>query len=226
MSFENLVPNEDFYYSISFRNNEIMLDVNFTKDNDGNQTMNVEPIVFPHEFDPDSGLPGFILGAKPYVLQVPGKQKESAWLINMSRLSSKVFNWTVEIVGWISLVTCIGLLFFNVDMTRPMLDFLRIVKPISRFKYINIYYGGIVEIFLTQYKNIYHLIADERDDEIEQFFVDTRGSLRRFYIPVLTFTTIPDKYIFYIVSPRSPRHSYSSNYSRPNYTSTPRREST
>jgi hypothetical protein len=106
----------------------------------------------------------------------------------MSKISGKVFTWLVEATGWISLIMTIVLLFFDVDMSKSLLDFLRIVKPITRFKYINIYYGGIVEIFLSNLRNIFHLVKDQRSDENERLFVDTRASLRRFYLPVLSFT--------------------------------------
>ena len=196
---EGLVHNRDFVYKIEFRLNEIIVDLNFTFDKPGYSKMTVIPKKFWARFDSSANRSEFVLAKTPFSRDIRVSQFDSKWLIDMSKISGKVFTWLIEATGWLSLIVTIVLLFFDVDMSKSLLDFLRIVKPITRFKYINIYYGGIIEIFLANLKNIFHLVRDQRSDENERLFVDTRASLRRFYLPVLSFTSIPDKYLLYLV---------------------------
>lgn len=189
----------DFVYKIEFRLNEIIVDLNFTFDKPGYSKMTVTPKKFWAKFDSSANRSEFVLAKTPFSRAIRVSQFDSKWLIDMSKISGRVFTWLVEAAGWLSLVVTMVLLFFDVDMSKSLLDFLRIVKPITRFKYINIYYGGIIEIFLANLKNIFHLVRDQRSDENERLFVDTRASLRRFYLPVLSFTSIPDKYLLYLV---------------------------
>lgn len=196
---EGLIYKRDFFYKIEFRLNEIIVDLNFTFDKPGFSKMTVTPKKFWFKFDVNANRSEFVLAKTPFSRSIRVSQFDSKWLIDMSKISGKVFTWLVEATGWISLIMTIVLLFFDVDMSKSLLDFLRIVKPITRFKYINIYYGGIVEIFLANLRNIFHLVKDQRSDENERLFVDTRASLRRFYLPVLSFTSIPDKYLLYLV---------------------------
>ena len=199
MKIEGLEHMVDYTYKIEFRMNELIVDVNFTRDIPGKTNMTVIPKKFYLKYNEESGRSYFILARTPFTREISVYKHDSKWLIDLAKISGKVLSWVVEVSGWTSLAFTMLLLFFDVDMTKSLLDFLRVVKPITRFKYINIYYGGIIEIFLTNLKNIFHLVKDQRTDDNERLFVDTRSSLRRFYLPVLSFTSIPDKYLLYVL---------------------------
>lgn len=179
--------------------NELILDINFTRDFDGKLNLTVYPKKYYYNYMKSIKISEFVMANSNFSMAIPGNRFDSPWLIKLSRISGTTLNIIVEVLGWTSLVVTIVMLFFEVDMTRPFLDFLRMVKPVTRFKYINIYYGGIIEIFLWNFKNIFHIISDTRTDENEKYFLDSRSSLRRFYLPVLAFTSIPDKYLLYLV---------------------------
>lgn len=189
----------DFTTNFEFRLHELILDVNFTRDFDGKMKLTVLPKTFFWNYMKSIKISEFILAQGNFSINVTGSRYDSPWLIKLSRISGNCLNLIVEILGWGSLALTIVMIFFDIDITRPFLDFLRMVKPVTRFKYINIYYGGIIEIFLWNFKNVFHIISDTRTDENEQYFLDSRSSLRRFYLPVLAFTSIPDKYLLYLV---------------------------
>ena len=178
---------------------ELLLDLNFTKDFDQKLLITVIPKKFYSNYMKQIRISEFVLARTSFSISAIGSKYDSPWLISLSEISGTALNLIVEILGWASLVLTILFMFYEIDMSRPLLDFIRMVKPVTRFKYINIYYGGIIEIFFTNFKNIFHIISDTRTDENEIYFLDSRTSLRRFYLPVLSFTSIPDKYLLYLV---------------------------
>lgn len=200
VKIDGLKQGVDFTKNFVYRYKELILDLNFTYDSEKPVTLVVQPIKFYFNYNNKTNLSSFLLSAKSAsIANVGVYQYDSPWLIKMSRNAGIVLNLLVDIYGWITLVTTLVLMFFEIDISRPFIDFIRMVKPVSRFKYINIYYGGITEIFLTNFRNVFQIVSDSRTDENEKFFIESRASLRRFYLPVLTFTSIPDKYFLYLV---------------------------
>src|SRR3990167_5202684 len=200
VKIEGMTQGIDFTKNLHYRYKELILDLNFTEDSEVTKRMTVVPKKYFFNYNNKTNLSAFLLSAKPYTVESVGVfQYDSPWLIKMSRNSGIVLNLLVDIYGWITLVTTLVLMFFEIDISRPFVDFIRMVKPVSRCKYINIYYGGITEIFLANFKNVFQIVRDARTDENESFFIESRASLRRFYLPVLTFTSIPDKYFLYLV---------------------------
>lgn len=222
VSISNLIEGKDFQRRISYRHNMIIIDLNYTSNLDGKALdssgrpkyiLTVKPKIFFYDYYAPAHKSELVLAKtaasfpSEYSLEHGLFEKQhlkinkplNGWLVELSDISGRVLFMTTEIVGWVGLFLCLFLLFFEADLSKPFVDFLRMVKPFSRFKYINIFYGPVVEIFLTNYQNLFSVVSNKRTDENQTYFIKTRGSLQHFYIPVFTFLSIPDKYFFYLL---------------------------
>lgn len=134
------------------------------------------------------------------ITKVDCREQDSAAVIHSTEKLGIGLNVIVNIVGWISLVATIALLFVNINLTYAFVAFLRMVKPLSRLKYLNVSFGGIVEVFLATYQNPFQVSVFTRTNENVRLMLDSRSKLSRYFLPVYIFSTIPDKFVLYAVS--------------------------
>jgi hypothetical protein len=184
-------------YRLSWRRGELVADVNATINCNGNVMVTVtDPVV---GFDASKNRSSLLLIKQPISADFECRLPDSDKIIRSSEKLGMALNLIVNIVGWISLVATIGLLFVDINLTQQFVDFLRMVKPLARLKYINASFGGLVEAFLATYQNPFQISTFTRTNSNVRLMIDSRAKLSRYFLPVFIFSTIPDKFVLYAV---------------------------
>ena len=182
----------------SWRNGELVLDLNVSK---GCGLLNISVSDAVVNFDASKSRATILLrNDTSLIAKVDCKAPDSKAVIRATEKLGIALNVIVNVVGWLSLVATIALLFLNINLTYAFVAFLRMVKPLSRLKYINVSFGGIVEVFLATYQNPFQVSMFTRTNENVRLMLDSRSKLSRYFMPVYIFSTIPDKFVLYAVA--------------------------
>ena len=64
-------------------------------------------------------------------------------------------------------------------------------------KFLFVFFGLLLEIFLSQLGNLFQISGREKDKINDDFDYKYRRKLSKYKIPVLSFMSIWDKYLFY-----------------------------
>lgn len=172
-----------------------MLDLNFTEI--GNSTVKVEVYQHIYNYSKTTKTPLLLLSTVSPVAQIQTLRPDKDSEIQAALTLGYMLHVLINTVGWLSLALVVFAIFFDIDLLAPMVEFIRMTKPISRFKYINVRCGGIIEGFLANYHDLFRIAAFMKTDKSVTYSVVSRNRLLRYHLPVFTFTTIPDKYIIY-----------------------------
>lgn len=182
---------------VSYRNNELMLDLNFSEV--GQAVIKVDVIDHIYKYDNATMLSKLILSDRSRSIQISMTPADDYGNIYSAEKLGYAMHIIINAVGWISLSIVVAALFIDIDLMAPMIEFIRMTKPLSRFKYIDVQCGGIIEGFLANYHDLFRITAFVKSDTSVRYSVISRDRLLRYHLPVFVYTTIPDKYIIYAV---------------------------
>lgn len=171
--------------------------MNFTET--GMQGLKVIPKSHVYGFDKSTLRVDFILSNTSRFTEDNLKPNDDDHKVTAASKAGISFHIFINTFGWLSLLLTIVGLFCEIDLMTPLLHFIRMTKPISRFKFINVRGGNIIEAFLSNYQDLFRTGAFVKTDKNVIFTRMSRTKLLRYYVPVFTFSTIPDKYIVYSV---------------------------
>jgi hypothetical protein len=180
---------------------KLFVSLNFTSEGTI-QTLVVKPInntllTSPHPYISEIFIPDFLLADKPAELQIASKKPEDEDTIKKySGKGSINFQGMSAITNTISgFLLAVSLLSSSGPLAGPMLNMIKVFKLVYSLRLINVYFGNILEAFLSALSEGFGSTA-KSDDNSLYYFTNTRGKLSQYNIGVLSNYYLNMKYLF------------------------------
>ena len=200
LRIEGLQEGIDYEHRFEYFRGQLFVSLNFTKDG-GVQNLIIKPLnntvlSSPHKFIPEISTPDFLLADKEASLEIVSRKAEDAATIQRySGKGSIDFGGMSAVTNTISsFLLVVSLLASSGPLAGPMLNMIKVFKLVYSLRLINVYFGNILEAFLSALSQGFGNIADA-DDKSIFYFTKTRGKLTVYDIGVLSNYYLYLKYL-------------------------------
>lgn len=191
LEIEGMVPETDYTHRFDFFKGQLYASINFTKDGKI-ETINVRALnntilSSPDKFIPEIRTPDFLLSKEVASLQIVArKAEESETIKKYSGKGGIDFSGMSAITNTISgFLLVVSLLASSGAMAGPILNMIKVFKLVYNLRLINVYFGNILEAFLTALSEGFGNSAKGTDLQTI-YFTKSRGKLTVYNIGVLS----------------------------------------
>lgn len=205
LEVEGMQPETDYVHRFDFYRGELYVSLNFSKDG-GIETLNVRAVnntilSSPHPFIPEIRTPDFLLSKEIATLQlVARKTEESETIKKYSGKGGIDFSGMSAVTNTISgFLLVVSLLASSGAMAGPVLNMIKVFKLVYNLRLINVYFGNILEAFLSALSEGFGNSAKGNDLQTP-YFTKTRGKLTVYNIGVLSNYYMHITYLLILIS--------------------------
>ena len=195
------MESDEYSFRMGLRNNQIMIDLNFTAEVDTSQQLIMYISTFDSIFAKSTvgDRPLLIFNALNESVTFNPNPVVDTETINDMKTRSKALSTAGNVAAGVGLGATVAGIALQLPIMAFFIKFILIMKILNRFKFMNINFGPILGTFLNGIFNLFELGDPTIEPQSYVYDTKTRGKLTFYRYDVLVFYKIFEKFIIYIV---------------------------